>query len=150
MSCRILIADDHDGVRRTLRQTLQTHPGWEICGEAGTGLEAVEKAASLKPDLIILDLSMPVMDGLQAASRISANADVPIILFTSHLSSAVAGEAQKAGIRRVVSKDRNDLLETIEAILDEHLKSVLDTLREENSRQPKRKCRRNVKTDKAN
>lgn len=129
MSCRILIADDHDGVRKMLTQALQMHPGWVVCGEATTGLEAVEKAAALEPDMIVLDLSMPVMDGLQAASQISsANPDIPIILFTNHLSPMLEAEAQKVGIRRVLSKDGTDLLDTIEAVLNEQLKSALDTI----------------------
>lgn len=132
MPCRILIADDHAGVRKTLTQTLQMHPGWEVCGEATTGLEAVEKAAALKPDIIVLDLSMPVMDGLQAASRISSgDPNIPMILFTNHLSSTLPAEAQKAGIRRVVRKDGTDLLEAMEALLEERLRSALDTIQGE-------------------
>jgi DNA-binding NarL/FixJ family response regulator len=135
MPCRILIADDHNQMRKTLKRMLETHPGWEVCGEASTGLEAVEKAAALKPDMIVLDLSMPVMDGLQAASQISlVSPDAPIVLFTNHLSPTLGAEAQKAGIRRVVSKDKSDgseLLSAIEAILDEKLKSALDIIRGE-------------------
>jgi DNA-binding NarL/FixJ family response regulator len=129
MPCRILIADDHAGVRKTLTRAFQMHPGWEVCGEAATGLEAVEKATALKPDIIVLDLSMPVMDGLQAASQIlSTDPNLPIILFTNHLSATLDAEARKAGIRRVLSKDGTELLNTIEAVLNEKLRSALDTI----------------------
>lgn len=132
MPCRILIADDHDGVRKILKEALGIHAGWEVCGEATTGLEAVEKAAALKPDLIVLDLSMPVINGLEAASQISsANAEIAIILFTNHVSSTLEAEALKAGIRRVLSKDGTDLLQTIEAVLDEKLKSAIETIQGE-------------------
>lgn len=126
MPCRILIADDHDGVRKRLREALEVHPGWEVSGEASTGLEAVQKAQELHPDLIVLDLSMPVMDGLHAASQISsANPHIAIILFTNHLSSTLEAEAYKVGICRVLSKDRSDLPSAIEALLDGKLKSTL-------------------------
>ena len=132
MTCRILIADDHAQLRKTLRQTLEAHPGWQVCGEATTGLEAVEKAAQLKPDVIILDLSMPVMGGLEAAPRILSIApEIPILLFTSHFHGMLAAEAQKAGIRRVLSKDGTELLDTIEAVLDEKLSTAMETIQSE-------------------
>ena len=67
---RILIADDHDLMRRGIKGMLQSHPGWEICGEAHTGREAVTKAQELKPDIAILDISMPDLNGVDAARRI--------------------------------------------------------------------------------
>jgi len=69
-SLKILVADDHDLMRRGLRTMLEAHPGWEICGEAHTGTEAVTKAKDLKPAVVILDISMPEMDGLEAARQI--------------------------------------------------------------------------------
>lgn len=67
---RILIADDHDLMRRGVKTLLQSHAGWEICGEAHTGREAVARAEELKPDIVILDISMPDLNGVEAARRI--------------------------------------------------------------------------------
>jgi DNA-binding NarL/FixJ family response regulator len=67
---RILIADDHEMLRRGLRQTLEQHPGWEICGEASNGREAVELADKTLPNVALLDLSMPEMNGLEATRAI--------------------------------------------------------------------------------
>src|SRR5277367_1351873 len=67
---RILIADDHDLMRRGIKGLLQSHAGWEVCGEAHTGREAVSKAQELKPDIAILDISMPDLNGVDAARRI--------------------------------------------------------------------------------
>ena len=72
---RILIADDHDLMRRGIRTLLQTHAGWEICGEANNGREAVAKAQELKPDIAILDIAMPDLNGVDAAKRIRKEAD---------------------------------------------------------------------------
>ena len=68
---RILVADYHDVVRRGLRTLLQTRPGWEVCGEAATGREAVEKTEKLKRDIVILDIAMPELNGLEAARLIA-------------------------------------------------------------------------------
>ena len=67
---RILIADDHDLVRRGVRALLQPRADWQICGEAITGREAVAKAEELRPDIVILDISMPDLNGVEAARRI--------------------------------------------------------------------------------
>ena len=66
---RILIADDHDLLRRGLKALIETHPGWEICGEADSGREAVTKVEELRPDIAILDISMPELNGLEATRR---------------------------------------------------------------------------------
>jgi DNA-binding NarL/FixJ family response regulator len=129
LPCRILIADDHSQLRNALKAVLESHAGWQVCAEAANGLQAVREAAESKPDLIILDLSMPVMDGLQAASQIrSVTPGLPIVLFTNHLYPTLAAEAQKAGIRRVVSKESGDLVSAIEAILDEMLQSAVNMI----------------------
>jgi len=67
---RILIADDHEIVRRGIRALLENHPGWEVCGEAMDGRDAIEKAAALRPDLALLDVGMPNLNGLDAARQI--------------------------------------------------------------------------------
>ena len=78
---RILIADDSPFVRRAIRFLLEANPGWEVCGEAANGQEALDRAMKLTPDIIILDLVMPVMNGLQAARRMAVA--VPLSRFTS-------------------------------------------------------------------
>jgi DNA-binding NarL/FixJ family response regulator len=103
---RILIADDHESVIRTVRTLLEANPDWKVCGEAVDGREAVAKALELRPDIILLDLAMPTLNGLSAAHEISeALPDVPIILHTLYRYPQVDAEAQKHGIRRVVKKD---------------------------------------------
>jgi len=99
MVLRILIADDHSDLREILKVLLETQAGWQVCGAATNGLEAVQQAAELKPDIIILDLSMPEMDGLQAASLISsASPEVPILLYTNHaLTPEAKLETRKHG-----------------------------------------------------
>ena len=70
MALRILVCDDHDIIRRGLKQLLTAHAGWEVCGEAKTGREAVTMAEQLKPDIVVMDLSMPDLNGLEAARRV--------------------------------------------------------------------------------
>jgi len=120
LASRILIADDHPAIRKVLRSLIESHPGWEVCGEAENGFEAVGKAGELKPDLVILDLAMPVMDGIRAAREISTTMPgLPILMHTMHGSPAVNLEAKKAGISRVVSKGESgdDLISAIEDLL---------------------------------
>jgi DNA-binding NarL/FixJ family response regulator len=120
LAYRILIADDQEMVRKMLRALLETHADWQVCAEAANGLEAVRKAAELKPDAIILDLAMPEMDGLQAAREILSNAPaVPILLHANHAFSSLALEAKKNGIREVINKSvsEQELISTVEALL---------------------------------
>jgi DNA-binding NarL/FixJ family response regulator len=121
VASRLLIADDNGTVRRMLRALLETHEGWQVCGDAENGLEAVAKAKELQPDAIILDLAMPVMDGLRAAREISvALPGVPILIHTLHNTPGVDLEAKKAGARKVINKteDAEELLRAIEEALD--------------------------------
>lgn len=115
MSVRILIADDHESALRTFRKLLETEPGWKICGEAVNGKEAVTKARELRPGIIILDLVMPQMDGLEAAREITKLLPaVPIVLHTLYPSSQIDVEAKKNGIQRVVGKaDRGALVSVV-------------------------------------
>ena len=83
MKLRILVADDHEVVRRGLCTLLQSHEGWEICGEATDGREAVDKAKQLKPDVVILDLMMPEMDGWKVCAEVRKFSNVPILIFSA-------------------------------------------------------------------
>jgi DNA-binding NarL/FixJ family response regulator len=104
-TARILIADDSDDLRRALRNVLEIQPSYTVSGKASTGAEAVAKARELKPDLIILDLQMPDMDGFEAARQILAFAPtMPILMFSMHFSTQHLQEAHKIGIRGFIQK----------------------------------------------
>lgn len=109
---RILVADDNPHLPKALCRLFQGHAYLEICAEAVNGREAVEKAVQLKPDLIILDLSMPVMNGLEAARILQQlMSQVPKILFTLLAQALMTADLKSAGIRKVVSKsDMADLV----------------------------------------
>jgi DNA-binding NarL/FixJ family response regulator len=102
---KILIADDSEPMRKLHRDMAAQSGRWRLCGEAVNGLQAVHLARALRPDLIVLDLAMPVMDGLRAAPEILKELPrVPIILYTLHEMPNLELEARKAGIREVVVK----------------------------------------------
>jgi DNA-binding NarL/FixJ family response regulator len=105
MCLRILIADDSASIRQVLRFFIEHNTDWQVCGEAENGQIAVEKVTELKPHAVILDLSMPVMNGLEAAREIARIApNVQMVLFTMHSSDQLRKEAQAAGIKDVISK----------------------------------------------
>lgn len=119
METRILIVDDSALVRDRLREMLQQHPHWKVCGEAADGCEALEKVGKLAPDLIVLDFLMPRMDGLQAARELGKIVPhTPILMFSMHLSRQLIDEARNAGVRGAVPKsDAKRLVEGAEAVL---------------------------------
>jgi DNA-binding NarL/FixJ family response regulator len=105
MPKNILIVDDSPQIRKLVRTYFDCQMGFQICGEAIDGVDAIEKATQLHPDLIILDQSLPRMDGLKAARILkSKDRQVPIILFTLHAETISSEEASAAGIACVVSK----------------------------------------------
>jgi len=104
MAIRILIADDYEPTRRALRNLIETHEGWEVCGEVQDGDEAVARAAELRPDVVILDLAMPRMDGVEAARLIYRREPIPIILHTLYVSPELERTARVTGIYKVTSK----------------------------------------------
>jgi DNA-binding NarL/FixJ family response regulator len=119
MKVRILIADDHEVVRRGLCTLLQTHEGWEICGEAKDGREAVEMAKQMKPDVVILDVGMPNLNGLAATRQLAQqNPNQKIIVLTITDSDEVIREALDAGARGFVLKSdaARDLVSAVEAL----------------------------------
>jgi DNA-binding NarL/FixJ family response regulator len=106
---RILIADDHDLMRRGVRALLQSHPGWEICAEAHTGREAVTKAEESKPDVVILDISMPDLNGVEAARRIrTVSPSSEILILSVHYSDQLIREILEAGVRGYIIKSDSD------------------------------------------
>jgi DNA-binding NarL/FixJ family response regulator len=118
MPLRILIADDNAVFRNTLRQVLSAVDHWDIV-EARDGQEAVSKAAGTKPNVVILDLAMPVKDGLAAAREISQILpETPILMYTLHMTPHLHTEALKYGIRKVLSKsDSSPLIEAVKQFL---------------------------------
>ena len=106
---RILLADDSECVRGIIRKSLETQPLLRVCGEAVDGMDAIEKARKLKPDLILLDLAMPRMNGIETASVLRQEfPDIPIVLLTVHENvlenAGVASRATTAGVTAAISK----------------------------------------------
>ncbi len=119
---QILLADDNQVILQLLRRLIESHAGWQICGEASDGRQALAKAVELKPDLVVLDFAMPGLNGLQVAAQIScACPTLPIILHTIHDFPEMIAEAKKVGIREVVSKTDASarLLDVMETLLQE-------------------------------
>ena len=120
MPARILVADDHEVVRQGIRMILEARPDWEICGEAENGQEAIRLAAELRPDVIIMDITMPVMSGLEAAKELSElRLPSRILIFTMHESKTLDASVRKAGAHGYVVKSRasRDLIEALERLL---------------------------------
>ena len=119
---QILLADDNQVILQLLRRLIESHAGWQVCGEAATGREALARAIELMPDLLVLDFAMPGLNGLQVAEQISrACPNLPIILHTIHDFPEMIAEAKRVGIREVVSKGDTAarLLDTMESLLPE-------------------------------
>jgi PAS domain S-box-containing protein len=118
---RILIADDHEMMRRGLRGLLESHQEWAVCGEAVEGDEAVKKSLELKPDLVIMDINMPGLSGIDAAIKIKKeNASTRILFFTVHDSDQVLQEIVDVGAQGYVAKSRagQDLIEAVRSVLN--------------------------------
>jgi DNA-binding NarL/FixJ family response regulator len=104
----ILIADDSAVIRRSLRSLIANHKELTICGEAENGAEAIEKAHKLKPDLILMDFSMPLMNGLDAATQLKKDSPrVPIVMLTMFKDKFLEDRAYKAGVSLVLSKEES-------------------------------------------
>jgi DNA-binding NarL/FixJ family response regulator len=121
MAIRILIADDHEIVLEGIRTLLgRARREWEVCGEARTGKDAVEMVKALKPDITVLDVTMPVMSGLEAAAQIAkAKSGCKVLIFTMHESERLEVEVRNAGAQGYVLKSQaaRDLVRAIDALL---------------------------------
>ena len=121
MGSKILIVDDHEVVRQGIRTILRARPQWEICGEAVNGRDAVTKAQNLDPDVIIMDITMPEMSGIEATREISKlKLRAAVLVFTMHESKNLATTVQDAGARGFVLKSHaaRDLLDALEALMN--------------------------------
>lgn len=116
---RVLIADDHEVVRKGLRTLLEEQPGWQVAGEACDGREAVEKAKNLKPDVTVLDISMPTLNGLEATRQMMKNnPQSRVLVLTMHESDPLIREVLGAGARGYLLKSDagRDLVNAVDAI----------------------------------
>ena len=130
MAVRILIADDDTAIRRLIVRVIESHPDWIVCGDACDGQQAVGKAAELHPDVIVLDLAMPHMNGLQAAREIArTQPETPLLLLTvQQVSKELTKEAVLAGFKGAVSKSTgSEVVRAIESLLNR--RPYFDSLR---------------------
>jgi two-component system, NarL family, nitrate/nitrite response regulator NarL len=117
---RILVADDHEVMRLGIRNLLESVPNWKVCAEAKNGREAVDIALQSDPDVIIMDINMPEMNGFAAASAIAQDRpEIPIIMFSLHLSEDLADRFKTGSIRGTVAKSEaaRDLLDAVRSVL---------------------------------
>ncbi len=116
---RILIVDDHAVVRRGVRALLESHDGWEVCGEADNGRDAIEKVAELQPDLVVLDVSLPGLNGLEATPQIlRASPNTEVLVLTMHHSEELVRQVLRSGAKGYVLKSDADhsLVQAIETV----------------------------------
>jgi len=121
MKAKVLIVDDHEIVREGIRRLLtSSRPDWEICGEASDGKQAIDAVERLKPDVVVLDITMPGMNGLEATSHIvKRKLGTRILIFTMHDSDGLSAEIRNAGAHGYVQKSQasSDLVRAIECLL---------------------------------
>lgn len=121
MPLRILLVDDEKMVRSALKRLLSAHSEWKVVGEATDGLDAVSKARDLKPDVVIMDVTMPEMNGLQATPEIKKeNPSIEILIFTQHDSDQIVREAQKAGASGYLLKSQAHWLAAAVDAISQH------------------------------
>src|SRR5580692_6783410 len=119
MPLRILVADDHQVVRTGLRALLETERGWQVCAEAANGREAVEKAGELRPDVAVLDIGMPLLNGVEATRQIhKLSPKTEVLILTMHDSDLLVQEVLEDGARGYILKDDADrnLLAAVDAL----------------------------------
>jgi DNA-binding NarL/FixJ family response regulator len=129
MTIRILVVDDHPIVRQGLKTLLEGHSGWQVIGEASDGAEALEKAGELNPDVMVLDVTMPRMNGLEACRLLRRQfPELEILFVTQHDSPQMMREALEAGARGYVVKSNaaRDLLAAVEAVSQHRVFTALN------------------------
>ena len=116
---RILVADDHEIFRHGVRTLLERQAGWIVCGEASTGRDAVAKAVALQPDVVVLDISMPELNGLEVVRKIRSAVTAKILILTVHESDQIVTEVVEAGAHGYVLKADagNKLVRAVHAVL---------------------------------
>ena len=108
---RLLVVDDHPAIRRAIRCALQSHPDVEVCGEAVDGSQAIEEAKKLKPDVVVIDVTMPVLNGFEAAREIKKILpESAIIIFSQNSGPDFVDEAKRIGARAYVAKKKAEVL----------------------------------------
>jgi len=118
---RILVVDDNPSVRHYLRALLEQRSTWQVCAEARTGKEALQRVVKNRPDMILLDFQMPDLNGIDVARQISSLfPEIPILMVTIHLSKQLAEEARRVGIRGACAKtDVGSIVEAVDTLLHE-------------------------------
>jgi len=124
MPLRILVVDDSEAIRQAVRSCIETHTNWQVCGEAENGSVAIDMVRELNPDVVVLDLSMSVVNGLELAREIKAHSPrTRMIMFTANSCEQLITEAESAGISKVVAKSGDSivhhLLTAIKDLFDE-------------------------------
>jgi DNA-binding NarL/FixJ family response regulator len=117
---RVLVADDHEVMRLGIRNLLESRSGWSVCADAANGQEAIEKALQFLPDVIIMDITMPIMNGVEASAEIAKlQPKIPIILFSLHLSEDLFSHFQSDAIKGAVAKGdaARDLVRAVETVI---------------------------------
>jgi DNA-binding NarL/FixJ family response regulator len=120
MIARLMIVDDHEVVRQGVRTILKGRSQWEICGEAVNGKDAIEQAEKLNPDIVIMDITMPEMGGIEATREMTRRKPhIAVLIFTMHESKHLAEAVREAGARGIVLKSRaaHDLVEALETLM---------------------------------
>jgi len=117
---RVLVVDDHEVMRLGIRNLVESRSGWSVCADAANGREAIEKTLHFLPDVVIMDITMPVMNGIEASAEIAKHQpNTPIILFSLHLAEDLFQHFQTDAIRGAVAKGdaARDLVQAVETVL---------------------------------